>query len=71
MLVSSSKIATTCEKPNFETDRTVVKPGKPEIDCSTGNVICRSTSRGESAGAVVLTWTWTGVVSGNASKGSL
>lgn len=45
----------TCEKPNFDTDRTVVKPGKPEIDCSMGNVICRSTSRGESAGAVVLT----------------
>ncbi len=70
MSVSSSKIAVTCENPNFESERTSTRPGRPEMACSATKVICRSTSTGESSGAVVLTCTWTGVVSGNASKGS-
>ena len=43
------------------------RPGSPLITCSMGNVICRSTSSGESDGIVVLICTITGVVSGNAS----
>src|ERR1700682_4432179 len=34
-----------------------------------GNVTCFSTSRGDSAGAKALTWTWTLVMSGTASIG--
>ena len=63
----SSKTTTTCDSPNFEIERSFSSPGKPLIDCSMGNVICRSTSSGESDGAVVLICTITGVVSGKAS----
>ena len=42
----------------------------PAIASSTGRVICRSTSTGDSAGAFVLIWTWTFVTSGMASMGS-
>jgi len=70
MSTSSSKTAVICEKPNFETDRTSLRPGSPLIDCSSGNVTRRSISSGESEGAVVFTVTCTGVVSGKASNGS-
>src|SRR3954451_2698808 len=70
MSVPSSKMATTWEKPNFETERTSLKPFRPPIAYSTGNVMSRSVSSGESSGATVLIWTWTGVVSGKASSGS-
>ena len=63
----SSKTATTCDRPNFEIERTCSSPGRPLIACSIGKVICRSTSSGPSAGAMVLICTCTGVVSGKAS----
>ncbi len=47
----SSKMTVTCDRPNFEIERTSCRPGSPEIACSTGTVICRSTSCGDSAGA--------------------
>ena len=64
MSVSSAKVAVIWENPNFEIERTWSSPGIPPIACSSGAVICRSTSSGESAGATVCTATWTGVVSG-------
>src|SRR3990172_1566373 len=67
MSVPSWKVTTTCDNPNLEMDRTISRPGSPLIACSTGKVICRSTSSGASEGATVLTWIWTGVVSGKAS----
>src|SRR3954447_6006674 len=70
MSVPSSKRATTWEKPNFETERTSLRPFHPPISYSTGKVMSRSTSSGESSGATVLICTWTGVVSGKASSGS-
>src|SRR4051794_38414768 len=70
MSVPSSNVATTCDRPNFETERTCSSPFRPPTACSTGKVICRSTSSGASSGATVLTCTWTGVVSGKASSGS-
>src|SRR4051794_25277914 len=70
MSVPSSKRATTWEKPNFETERTSLRPFNPPIAYSTGKVMSRSVSSGESSGATVLIWTWTGVVSGKASSGS-
>src|SRR4051812_38837399 len=69
MSVPSAKSATTCEKPNFETERTSSSPLRPPRAYSTGKVMSRSTSPGASSGATVLTWTCTGVVSGNASSG--
>src|SRR4051794_13366250 len=69
MSVPSSKRATTWEKPNFETERTSLRPFNPPIAYSTGKVMSRSVSSGESSGATVLIWTWTGVVSGKASSG--
>src|SRR4051812_3835043 len=62
-------MATTCEKPNFETLRSPERPFKPPRAYSTGKVMSRSTSSGESSVATVLIWTWTGVVSGKASSG--
>ena len=47
----------------------LLEPFKPPRACSTGKVICRSTSSGDSSGATVLIWTCTGVVSGKASSG--
>ena len=67
MSVPSSNVTTTCDRPNFEIERTSSRPGRPLIACSTGKVICRSISSGESDGATVLICTWTGVVSGKAS----
>jgi len=71
MSVASSKVATTCENPNFDADRTLTRPGSPPMDSSMGRVICCSISPGLSAGATVLICTCTGVVSGNASTGSM
>jgi hypothetical protein len=62
-------VATTCEKPNLEMERTFSSPGSPPMAVSRGNVIWRSTSSGLSALATVLTCTCTGVVSGKASTG--
>src|SRR4051794_16170307 len=69
MSVPSSKSATTCEKPNLETERTPSSPFRPPSADSTGKVICRSTSSGASSGATVLICTCTDVVSGKASRG--
>src|SRR4051794_35791959 len=69
MSVPSSNVATTCDRPNFETERTCSSPFRPPTACSTGKVICRSTSSGASSGALALICTWTGVVSGKASSG--
>ncbi len=69
MSVPSAKMATTCEKPNFETERTSSSPLSPPRAYSTGKVMSRSTSSGDSSGATVLIWTCTGVVSGKASSG--
>src|SRR3954468_10246659 len=69
MSVPSANSATTCEKPNFETERTSSSPLRPPRAYSTGKVMSRSTSSGASSGATVLTWTCTGVVSGKASSG--
>ena len=46
MSTPSSKITVTCERPNFESERTSARPFKPLIACSTGNVICCSISSG-------------------------
>src|SRR5512137_2575664 len=70
MLVASSNVATTCDKPNLEMERTFWSPGRPLTASSTGIVTCCSASWGLSAGTLVLICTWTGVVSGNASIGS-
>src|SRR4051794_40144865 len=70
MSVPSANSATTCEKPNFETERTSSSPFRPPRAYSTGKVMSRSTSSGASSGATVLTWTCTGVVSGKASSGN-
>src|ERR1051326_2877592 len=69
-MVDLSNVATTCEKPNLETERTLSNPGNPPMDNSTGCVICCSTSNGLSDGATVLICTCTGVVSRKASIGS-
>src|SRR6185369_15560323 len=57
--------------PKREVERTSLSFGSPEIACSKGAETWRSISSGERAGATVFTWTWTGVVSGKASRGSL
>ena len=62
-----AKPTTTCEKPNFETDRMFSTRGNPLIACSIGKVMRCSTSSGPKAGAAVLICTCTGVVSGKAS----
>ena len=71
MSVLSSNVATTCERPNFEIERTFCRPGRPLIASSTGSVICASVSCGFSDAAVVLICTCTGVVSGKASIGRM
>jgi len=58
-----------CERPNLEIERISSTFGSPPRACSSGAVICRSTSSGASAAATVLIWTCVGVVSGNASIG--
>jgi hypothetical protein len=55
MSTESLKTTVTAEMPNFETERISARSGRPLIDTSMGNVICRSTSSGASAGAVVRT----------------
>ena len=71
MSTLSSKVATTCDNPNFEIDRALRSPGRPLMASSTGWVICASVSCGLSAAAVVLICTCTGVVSGKASMGKM
>ena len=71
MSMLSSNVATTCDSPNFEIERTFCRPGKPLMASSTGSVICASVSCGFSAAAVVLICTCTGVVSGKASIGRM
>jgi hypothetical protein len=53
--------------PALEIDHMRVRRGRLPSTCSTGQVICRSTSSGPRPGAMVLTCTCTGVVSGKAS----
>lgn len=69
MSVPSSKMTVTWERPNFDIDRTSLSFGSPEIACSSGAVTCRSISNGDRTEATVLICTWTGVVSGKASRG--
>ena len=71
MSMRSSNVATTCDSPNFEMERTFCRPGNPLMASSTGTVICASVSCGFSAAAVVLICTCTGVVSGKASIGRM
>src|SRR3954452_6328638 len=70
MLVSSVKTMVTTDRPYFEIDRTCSTFGIPAMARSTGTVTYCSTSTGESAGAAVITWTWTLVTSGTASIGN-
>src|SRR3954452_23583717 len=70
MLVASVKTMVTTDSPYFESDRTCSTFGVPAIARSTGTVTYCSTSTGESAGAAVMTCTWTFVTSGTASIGS-
>jgi hypothetical protein len=70
MLTWSLNTTVTCDRPNFESDRTSSTSGRPAMAISTGSVIWRSTSMGESAGAFVLICTCTLVTSGTASIGS-
>ena len=60
----------TTEMPNLEIDRISSTSGRPLIAPSTGTDSMLSTSRGLSAGASVMAWTWTLVRSGTASIGS-
>src|SRR5580704_10204804 len=70
MSVRSLKTTVTWAKPFRENDHVFSRPGVPASATSIGNVTCFSTSRGDSAGAKALTWTWTLVISGTASIGS-
>src|SRR5581483_6103447 len=70
MSVPSSKTTVTTDSPNWETERISVTRGTPRTAASTGTVMNCSTSSAPSAGAVVMTWTWTLVTSGTASTGS-
>ena len=69
MSVPSSKTTVTTDSPYLEMDRTSSTLGIPDIARSTGTVTYCSTSTGDSAGAAVITWTWTFVMSGTASIG--
>ncbi len=57
--------------PYFESERISVVFGIPAMARSTGVVTYCSTSTGESAGAEVITCTWTFVMSGTASIDSV
>src|SRR6266851_1375625 len=69
MSVRSLNTAVTWAKPLRENDHVFSRPGVPARATSMGKVTCFSTSRGDSAGAKALTWTWTLVISGTASIG--
>src|SRR5713101_5404411 len=71
MSVLSVNTAVTWAKPLRENERVDSRPGVPASAVSSGNVTCFSISIGESAGAMALIWTWTLVMSGTASIGSL
>ncbi len=65
----SSKTTVMSDKPTFVRERSSVSAGTP-VNCSSiGKVTNRSTSAGDSPGALVTTWTRTLVTSGNASIG--
>src|SRR6185295_600817 len=70
MSVPSSNTTLITERPYFEIERTSSTLGIPDIARSTATVTYCSTSTGDSAGAAVITWTWTLVTSGTASMGS-
>jgi hypothetical protein len=57
MSAPSAKISGDLRQAELRDRAHLDQPGSPESACSTRAVICRSTSSGESAGAVVLTWT--------------
>lgn len=67
--VSSSNTSVTALTPERDTERMRVTWGTPVIASSTGWVTSRSTSVGESPGALVRTCTCTLVRSGTASMG--
>src|SRR3954468_6253244 len=69
MSVPSSKTMVTTDRPYFEIERTSSTLGMPDIARSTGTVTYCSTSMGDRAGAAVMTWTCTLVMSGTASIG--
>src|SRR4051812_40054133 len=71
MFVPSSKTMVTTEIPYFEMERTSVVRGMPAIARSTGTLTYCSTSVGARAGDVVMTCTWTFVMSGTASMGKV
>src|SRR5215203_2263382 len=69
MSVPSSKTTVITDSPYLESDRTSSTLGIPDIARSTGTVTYCSTSTGDSAGAAVMIWTCTFVMSGTASMG--
>src|ERR1043165_9346283 len=60
----------TCDRPNFESERSSIMPGSPAIWLSMGRVTSFSISSGASAGTAVLTSTCGFVMSGTESIGS-
>ena len=54
MSVSSSNVATTWDRPNFDIERTLIRPEKPDMDSSIGSVICCSISVGLRLDATVF-----------------
>src|SRR5712691_7164931 len=71
MSVLSLKTAVTWANPLREKDQVFSRPGMPASATSIGKVTCFSISKGDKAGAKALIWTWTLVMSGTASIGSL
>ena len=71
MEVPSSNVATTCESPNLETERTFGQPGQAADGQLDGQRDLRlGLLRVRGRGTTVLICTCTGVVSGKASIGS-
>lgn len=71
MLVRSVNTAVICANPFRENERVDPIPGMPASAVSNATVTCFSISTGVSAGATAFTCTWTLVMSGTASIGSL
>src|SRR6266853_1816078 len=71
MSVRSLKTAVNWANPLREKDQVFSRPGMPASATSMGKVTCFSISKGDRAGAKALIWTWTLVISGTASIGSL
>src|SRR5262245_27367600 len=70
MSVPSSNTTVTTDSPYLVMERTSSTLGIPDMARSTGTLTYCSTSIGDSAGAGVITWTCTLVMSGTASIGS-